>query len=292
MKIVTFSFSLIFTLLALSESFIAPHRRISQFHAAQQHLDGYIAPENGEYSSKNASSCMYSIYRFLHQPLDPDFKDSVKPSLVSSSSLLTDNALLPNPKEGDIVRYPSKWKGQFDVGQLKNMFYSQERGQWMVDITPLVDGKSENVRNIDRKVKSIVEPLENIQPIQSSYIRSENGYKIFYKKNSTEMVLRASRYKKLDENFVFSLRTYNATIVAKDFDNYEMLKSRIIKGTLMFGSIGALVSLILYGPEVSVPFLGGSFAGALYFVLLGKKTDSITKGAFFMSPFVSLYCLY
>ena len=57
------------------------------------------------------------------------------------------------------------------MGRLKNMFYSQESEQWFADITPLIDGKSENVRNIDRKVKSIVEPLDNVQPIQSYFIR-------------------------------------------------------------------------------------------------------------------------
>ena len=105
---------------------------------------------------------------------------------------------------------------------------------------------------------------------------------VAYKKNSTEMVLRAPKYAKLDENHVFKLRTYNATVVAKDLDDYEKLKSRVIKGTLIFGSIGALFSLALYGPEVSVPYLGGSLSGVLYFILLGKKTDSITQGTLFI----------
>ena len=170
------------------------------------------------------------------------------------------------------------------------MFYSQESEQWFADITPLIDGKSENVRNIDRKVKSIVEPLDNVQPIQSYFIRSENGYKVFYKKNSTEMVLKAPKYAKIDENFVFKLKTYNATVVARDLDEYNELKCRVIKGTLILGSIGALASLALYGPEVSIPYLGGAIAGALYFILLGKKTDSITQGRFYLKCTFSVFC--
>ena len=45
---------------------------------------------------------------------------------------------------------------------------------------------------------------------------------------------------------------------------------------------GAAEKVALYGPEVSAPYLAGSFAGALYFILLGKKTDSITQGRFFL----------
>ena len=202
-------------------------------------LRGYISPENDPEFSDNAVN--------VRRVADFDEFDIT----------IDEDDLLPVPKEGDIVRYPSKWKDEFDVGRVRNMFYSTQSKQWMVDILPLIDGKSDNVRNVDRKVKPIIESISRVQPIQTVYLRSENGYKIFFRNNSSEMILKAQNYRPLDEDFVFKLKSFNVSILQNDLSDYEELKARIIKGTLTAGVVGSLFTLGFFGPEVSIPYLCG-----------------------------------
>jgi hypothetical protein len=53
------------------------------------------------------------------------------------------------------------------------------------------------------------------------------------------------------------------------------MKYRIIKTTLLFGSVGTVISTVFFGQEVGIPYASGVVAGSLYLFLLGKKTDGI-----------------
>ena len=60
--------------------------------------------------------------------------------------------------------------------------------------------------------------------------------------------------------------------------SYVLLPHRLIKTTLLYGFVGAIISTAAFGTEVSLPYLLGAGAGAFYLYLLGKRTDRIGAG--------------
>jgi hypothetical protein len=223
---------------------------------------------------------------YLPPEQDPEYKDrSIAPNLKTNYNFIDNNpsdfmSVLPLPSENDIVKYPSKWPGNSDIGRLRNVFRSTEQGPWLCEIIPMMEGKSDNILTVDKKAKIEIRPLSSVQPVRSYFVRSENGYRVSFKVNSTEVILKAPLYNSLDDDFEFRRVVVNSTAMASDFQIYSALKTRIIKSTILFGLFSSAVSWTLFGSDVSIPLLCGSFCGALYFFLLGLKTDSVGKRKF------------
>ncbi len=223
---------------------------------------------------------------------DPEYRTIVKKSLLRPTkeerdltySEIDSEALLPTPKEGDIVLCPGKWKGEAILGRVRFLQYMASSECWIAEVSPLKDGKSENVFINDKNTKSLTVPVSELQPVRSFFVRSENGYRINLKKNSTEYALRAPKYKNLTATFQLPAKSLNMTTLEDDLERYEALKTRIVTSALQFGAVGTVVSTFFFGLDVSIPFLFGSGAGATYLYLLGKRTDSIGAGEFFFSP--------
>lgn len=218
---------------------------------------------------------------YLPPEQDPEYRDrSISSNLKTNESFIDIEpsdfvSILPLPCENDIVKYPSKWPGNSDIGRLRNVFRSKEQGPWLCEILPMKEGKSNNILTVDNKAKMEIHPLSSVQPVRSYFVRSENGYRVSFKVNSTEVILKAPSYNSLDGGFEFRRVVVNSTALASDFQSYSALKTRIIKSTILFGLFSSAVSWTLFGSEVSIPLLCGSFCGALYFFLLGLKTDSV-----------------
>ena len=67
-------------------------------------------------------------------------------------------------------------------------------------------------------------------------------------------------------------------------------QNRVVTSALQLGVVGSVVSTYFFGLDISIPFLFGSGAGAIYLYLLGKLTDSIGAGKMlFLSNFLSNY---
>ena len=228
-------------------------------------------------------SCTKRHLSYVPPELDPeynkDIRASTKSNLINPNTTLNvqmnQNELFPIPKVDDIVRFKGKWENSYEYGRLLNLYYQNQSKSWMADIIPFMEEKANQVLIVDKKSKIVTEPLQSLQPAQSYYVRSENGYKLVYKKNSTEVALKGLKYRDLDADFVFKTKNFNITSIQKDYSDYNDLKNRITKYALGIGLAGSLVSFLLLGPDVSLSYFLGSGSGIFYFYLLGVKTDSI-----------------
>eukprot|EP01041_Mallomonas_annulata_P006793 gene6793-13755_t len=247
-------------------------------------------------ASSKSFLIMFLSNRIAHRPVniidmsskyvspegDPSYRNiAVNPTPVLSPMNSTEiDAASPLPKVGDIVQYPGKWKGEYDIGKIRFLSFNKSKMKWIADIVPLTEGKAENVYSTDRGARTFFEDVDTLRPVRSFFLRSENGYKIAFRPNSTDAVLRAEGYRSIDQDYVVPVEQVklNLTILEEDLDTYQKLKTRLIKTTLTYGAVGTVITTAVYGPEVSVSYLLGSGAGALYLYLLGKRTDKIGSG--------------
>jgi len=253
------SFCFLLLCLCLLSSALAYHPRITHKRVALQLKSGYVSPE-----------------------ADPEYRNVVKKSLlrpVINVEVVLDeegqNNLLPVPREGDIVQCPGKWKGEFVFGRIRFLRYATSSESWIADIVPLKEGKAANVYSVDRNAGTFFEKVENIKPVRSFFLRSENGYKVAYRRNTTELILKAPAYRSMNSTYVTPSKPVNLEVLKQDMVTYEELKKRIVLNTLKFGGVGTVAAQLAFGSDVSVSYLLGSASGALYLYFLGKKTDAI-----------------
>jgi hypothetical protein len=213
---------------------------------------------------------------------DPEYRPMVKKSLLKPlEGEDADKALqikLPVPKEGDIVGAPGKWEGEVQLGKIRFLEYSNSSKSWSADIVPLVEGKSESVWVVDKGSRSFLESIDKIRPVQNFFMRSENGYRISFRGNTTSMenlVYKSTGYRELAPTYQFPTKQVNLDVVKKDMGDYEELKKRIILNSLKFGAVGAVVVQLWLGFDAALSYAVGASSGALYLFLLGKKTDQI-----------------
>lgn len=218
-------------------------------------MSGYIAPER-----------------------DPEYRSMVKKSMLQPSVDFESSSMLPLPREGDVVQYGGKWPGELSLGRIRFIRYSNSTEAWIADIVPLKEGKSANVFTVDRTARTFFDDVDKLAPVRSFFMRSENGYKVSFRKNSTEVILKAASYRALDSGFVPPSKPVSLAAVQEDMVSYEALKARMISSTLKFAAVGAVGTQLAFGSDVSLPYALGGGAGALYLFLLGKMTDGIGAG--------------
>jgi hypothetical protein len=121
---------------------------------------------------------------------------------VTKANITIDaQATLPLPREGDVVIAPGKWKGERVLARIRFLQYSASTESWAAEVIPLKEGKSVGIFTVDKNAKAYTEKIETLQPVRAFFVRSENGYKIAYKKNSTEILLRAPSFKPIPADF-------------------------------------------------------------------------------------------
>ena len=228
------------------------------------HMSGYIPPERD-------SEYRRMVKKSLLKPIITNDPNSVN---------IDEEIALPIPKEGDIVLCPGKWKGESVLGRIRFMRYSQPSEAWVAEVIPLMEGKSNNVYVVDRKATSLSDKVANLRPVLSFFLRSENGYKISYRKNSTEIILKAPSYRSLAADFKFPQKEINETVLASDMVTYAETKARIVLNTLKAGAVGTVGSLFVFNfnIDISLSYFLGALSGALYLLLLGKKVDQVGAG--------------
>ena len=218
---------------------------------------------------------------------DVEYRKMVKKSLLKpvitndpNTVQIDEEVALPIPKEGDIVLCPGKWKDESVLGRIRFMRYSQPNEAWVAEVIPLMEGKSNNVYVVDRKASSLSEKIANLRPVLSFFLRSENGYKISYRKNTTEIILKAPSYRPLNAEFKFPQKVINETVLASDMITYAETKTRIVSNTLKAGAVGTVGSLFAFNfnIDISLSYFLGALSGALYLILLGKKVDQVGAG--------------
>ena len=213
---------------------------------------------------------------------DPEYRPMVKKSLLKpmdgDESAAAMKTRLPVPKEGDIVGAPGKWEGEIVLGKIRFLQYSNSTKVWNADIVPLVEGKSTSVWVVDRNSRSSFENVEKIRPVQSFFMRNENGYRISFRGNTTSManlVYKAEGYRPLPETYSPPRKKVDLDVVKTDMVAYNELKTRIVLNSLKFGAVGVVAVYFWLGLDAALSYALGSSSGALYLFLLGKKTDQI-----------------
>lgn len=270
---------LVFVLLLLLNEIISFHSIFTRKSTITTSTSSKISP---------SSSCTV-IYMSGYVPpeRDVEYRKMVKKSLLKpvitndpSTIQIDEEIALPIPKEGDIVLCPGKWKGESVLGRIRFMRYSQPNEAWVAEVIPLMEGKSNNVYVVDRKASSLSEKIASLRPVLSFFLRSENGYKISYRKNSTEIILKAPSYRPLNAEFKFPQKVINETVLASDMVTYAEIKTRIVSNTLKAGAIGTVGSLFAFNfnIDISLSYFLGVLSGALYLILLGKKVDQVGAG--------------
>jgi hypothetical protein len=126
----------------------------------------------------------------------------VKKSLLRP--ILGNNMTIPNtlaPSTGDVVQYNSTWEGRLQIGNIRNLQYDKAKEQWTADVIPLKEGKANNIFIFNRDAKLEVVPINELQPVKAYFVRSENGYNVTTRVNSSEVVLRGVRYRELEATY-------------------------------------------------------------------------------------------
>lgn len=165
---------------------------------------------------------------------DEEYRGSVQKSLQRpvkvrdiNGEIIGSQQLLPLPCEGDIVLCPGKYKNEKILARVRFLQYQASTNDWIADLTPLKEGKSIDIFAIDSQAKSTSAKVSEITPVRAFFKRSENGYQVKYKMNSTtEFVLRAPTYREVPSNFTLPVKAINATVLEDDLVRYEELKKR------------------------------------------------------------------
>ena len=142
--------------------------------------------------------------KYVPPEKDPEYANRLAlPNLMNNILNVngSDAENLPAPNEGDVVQYSRKWPGDKDYGMIRFLTYNDVKKTWVADVVPLKEGKSENVYTVDRDARSYFFNIEDLKPVRSFFVRSENGYKLAMKPNSTEAVLKAESYRILDDKY-------------------------------------------------------------------------------------------
>jgi len=225
-------------------------------------MAGYISPEEDEEYRGQVS-------KSLQRPI----------KVKNADGVIDSQAALPLPCEGDVVLCPGKYKGEEILARIRFLQFISSSNSWIAEVSPLKEGKSPEVFAVDRGAKSYTAKITELKPVRAFFKRSENGYSVKLRSNSTEYTLRAPTYRDLPANFTLPVKAaVNATSLEEDLEKYEALKSRLVTSTLQFGAVGTVISTAAFGPDVGIPFLFGSTSGAAYLYLLGRRIDSIGAG--------------
>eukprot|EP01031_Cornospumella_fuschlensis_P027972 gene27972-33778_t len=215
--------------------------------------------------------------------MDPEFRKDAKKLAASGPLSPTPDdqtaeeakfASLPAPKEGDIVQYVDDYNAS-QIGKIRYLQYIDSYNSFYVDIIPLAEGKSPGVFVINRKAKAEYKPLSQVRPVKAYYLRSDDGYKVSFKKDTKEVVLKASQFKPVDKSYGANRKTINFDAITNDFQDYQELKKRITVAALKVGGVGSLLLGFSLGPDVVPEYALGVFSGCAYFYLLSKKVDAI-----------------
>eukprot|EP01039_Chlorochromonas_danica_P009627 gene9627-10642_t len=252
------------------KSFAKPSNRLcgsrlqSTASGNPQPRTGYVPPElDPEYKEGSG----LRTRRVAYHPLQslPQRGETAAPT-----AFLT----LPVPKEGDVVRYQDSFRTN-RIGRIRFLQYREKDDTFYADIVPLMPGKTDGIFRTDRQARADYKAIAALQPVKAFYVRSEDGYKVYRSNSTSEVVLRAEKYRPVDKTFVPRKKEVNFAKLNNDLKDYEKLKSRINLSALKVGAgVGALVAAVC-GVETIFPYSLGVTGSLAYFALLSKQVEAI-----------------
>lgn len=166
------------------------------------------------------------------------------------------------PQIGDIVRYPSQWKGEWEVGQVDFVLYDVDRDNFDVDIITMKSIQEDLYVRVPIQEAFMEKlPLEKIRPIAYQSVSELNAYRV-----------NPKQIQKTQE------RLFNSTYYAESLDDYESLKEGLVNSMVFTGIGGALFCLLTgKGIDATLGYFVGTLAGVAWMLLLQRKVDTIEK---------------
>jgi len=197
----------------------------------------------------------------------------------------TDPRLPPYPKVGDTVRFydldGGDPEGEVKVGKITFIQPSAPSSPcpWQAEVTPLDnlgDGYFTDYPSRKRRSLRTLRPVTSLAPLVSSYVRSEDAFKIPLS-STTFLPLPSHPGYNLDgyTGPSTNLSTTSAQTLEDDGEAYSALKSRLIRDAALAGAAGTAIAGLTNGPEDAAIYACGAAAGVGYLLLLGVKTDTV-----------------
>ena len=182
------------------------------------------------------------------------------------------------PKIGDIVTFDGKWKDESGVGRLATLQYIADRGQWIADIVVFKEIEPGLYRETKRGRASEYMDVTALKPVLASYVRATDGWRVPIDK-ATGLVKPWAPAYIIDDTFELPKPVIDEDKYTQYLEEYEELKWRLLRDTLLFGAAGSAAALATQGAEDGAIFALGVLVGAGYLLLLQQQADRVGQAA-------------
>lgn len=163
------------------------------------------------------------------------------------------------PQVGDVVKMPSKWPGEWDVGQVDFVQYVGSRGAYEVDLLPLKQIGDDMWCMPGKKPSMVRTDVAKLGRLPTEYVPERDAYRV----------------NPLDLEPLGGRKVEDPDVTAQGLAEYAELKSEMLREAALLGGAGALASLPFFGPDVAGAFALGTASGCAYLFLLQRETDAV-----------------
>ncbi|CAM9458149.1 unnamed protein product [Phaeothamnion confervicola] len=178
----------------------------------------------------------------------------------------------PYPSVGDVVTYEGKWADDISLAEVRNLQYIESRGKWIADLLPLEEiGDGQYAREKGRR--TVAEDVDTLRPVRAFFVRSTDAFKVMQKEGTGAPSYIADGYRV--DNFELPKRTVDVIKLQESLEEYEALKTRFLRDTLLFGAAGTAIATAVGGLDRGLVFGLGAATSAAYVCLLEKNADHL-----------------
>lgn len=204
----------------------------------QSMMSSFLSPQSIRIASSRTSSCLLMMSGYIPPEEDEEYRGSVQKSRQRApkikdinGEIINGQQLLPLPAEGDIVLCPGKYKNERVLARIRFLEYISSNKNWIADLSPLKEGKSIDIFTLDSQAKSTSAKISDLTPVRAFFKRSENGYQVKYKMNSTEFIVRAPSYREMPANFSVPVKVINCFPTPRAFWTKNVPHCQLIHST-------------------------------------------------------------
>lgn len=162
------------------------------------------------------------------------------------------------PQVGDVVKMPSKWPGEWDVGQVDFVQFIGSRGAFEVDLLPLKPIGENLYRMPGKKPSAQTLDVAKLGRLPTTYVPERDAFRV----NSADLEPLGGK------------KVANPDVTAEGLREYDELKAGLLREAAILGVAGAALSNLFLGSDTSFAFGVGAFAGCAYLLLLQKEADA------------------
>jgi len=166
------------------------------------------------------------------------------------------------PQVGDVVKMPSKWPGEWDVGQVDFVQFVGSRGAYEVDLLPLKPIGSDLYCMPGKRPPAVHLDVGKLGRLPSEYVPERDAYRV----NPDDLEPLGGR------------KQEDPDVTALGLAEYDELKAGLLREAVLLGLAGSVASLPFFGFDVAAAYAGGSVAGCFYLLALQRETEALSGG--------------